>query len=129
MLTNSHLKLYPYLRLLSVLNWFCTGGFLSGRVFKAQSYRLCSGACGWGHSCFRLICHLIGQSVSMFLFSISLFSLRYALKVLPPIPQYLEEKYPQHPLLPQHLHKKAINFQVKLLSYFYVAFPLFSFQI
>ncbi|KAL5982790.1 Glutathione S-transferase zeta-1 [Asimina triloba] len=24
---------------------------------------------------------------------------------------YLEEKYPQHPLLPQDIHKKAINFQ------------------
>lgn len=65
----------------------------------------------------------------MFFFSISLFSIRYALKVLAHIPQYLEEKYPQHPLLPQDLQKKAINFQVKLLSYFYVAFPLFSFQI
>ena len=28
--------------------------------------------------------------------------------------QYLDDKYPQHPLLPHDIHKRAINFQVHL---------------
>ena len=30
--------------------------------------------------------------------------------------QYLEEKYPQNPLLPEDTHKRAINYQVKLFE-------------
>ncbi|XP_073219983.1 glutathione S-transferase zeta class-like [Cicer arietinum] len=31
---------------------------------------------------------------------------------------YLEDKYPQHPLLPTDIHKRAINFQVVTIALF-----------
>jgi len=38
--------------------------------------------------------------------------------------QYLEEKYPQHPLLPQDLEKRGINYQV-IMHLFLFCFVLF----
>lgn len=46
--------------------------------------------------------------------------------------QYLEEKYPQHPLLPQDVQRKAVNHQVIRIASFYhlwlVNCAYFSFQ-